>query len=122
MAVMRGASARTGSGGSRAGRGRGSQVVFEVLVHFEDGRLVAAAVAVVRRREDSDDVALVAPRVPLRAPRQWSVVGRSGKTGAIHGPATGRGGRLSRHREANGTAQTGLYIYMCVYIFTYIYI
>ncbi len=42
-----------------------SQGVFERVVELHDGGLVAAAVAVVGGREDGDDVAVVAPVVPL---------------------------------------------------------
>ena len=40
-------------------------LVFEVLVEKEDCALVAAAVAVVGRGEDGDDVAVMAPCVSL---------------------------------------------------------
>ena len=42
-----------------------SQGVLEVLVDLHDGRLVAAAVAVVGRAEDRHDVLVVRPRVAL---------------------------------------------------------
>ena len=45
--------------------GNNLQVVFHVLVHLHDGGFVSAAVAVVRRREDSNNVAFVRPVVPI---------------------------------------------------------
>ena len=45
--------------------GKDLQVVFHELVDFHYRRLVSASVAIVGRREDSHDVALVSPVVSV---------------------------------------------------------